>query len=86
MKDSQKKGMGAVSGGQRIDDHSFWAGGPGKDSVLPDGPHKTKPTTSAEGAGSLKKYEDTTEAIRATQVESSKKAKAHQGRLPQYRH
>ena len=30
------------SGGQRIDDHSFWAGKKGKDSVFPDGPHKTK--------------------------------------------
>jgi hypothetical protein len=86
MKDSQKKGMGAASGGQKIDDHSFWAGGRGKDSVLPDGPYKTKSESSAEGAGSLMKYEDTTERIKAAQVEAVKKVKGHQGRLPQYRH
>ncbi len=49
------------SGGQRIDDHSFWAGGASKASVFPDGPHKEKEYSSAEGAGSLPKYEDTTE-------------------------
>lgn len=85
MEDSQKKGMGAKSGGQKIDDHSFWAGGKGKDSVFPDGPHKTKGESSAEGAGSLMKYEDTTERIKAAQVEAVKKVKGHQGRLPQYR-
>jgi len=53
--------------GRRIDDHSFWAGGPGKNSVLPDGPHKTKPETSAVGAGSVMRYEDTTERIKGTQ-------------------
>jgi len=85
MVDSQKKGMGAASGGRRIDDHSFWAGSKGKDSVFPDGPHKTKAESSAEGAGSLMRYEDTTERIKAAQVEAVKKVKAHQGRLPQYR-
>jgi hypothetical protein len=65
------------SGGQRIDDHSFWAGKKGKDSVFPDGPHKTKEESSAEGAGSLSKYEDTTEEIRAAQVMAEKKVKAH---------
>lgn len=84
MEDSQKKGKG-MSGGQRIDDHSFWAGGKGKASVFPDGPHKAKMESSAEGAGSLMKYEDTTEAIRSAQVEGTKKTKAHQGRLAQYR-
>lgn len=84
MEDSQKKGMGAVSGGQRIDDHSFWAGRGSNGSVFPMGA-KVKNESSAEGAGSLKKYEDTTERIKAAQVEGSKKAKAHQGRLPQYR-
>jgi FtsZ-interacting cell division protein ZipA len=73
------------SGGQRIDDHSFWAGKKGKDSVFPDGPHKTKDESSAEGSGSVMKYEDTTEAIKAAQVEGSKKVKAHQGKLAQYR-
>lgn len=84
MEDSQKKGMGTVSGGQRIDDHSFWAGRGSNGSVFPMGA-KVKNESSAEGAGSLKKYEDTTERIKAAQVEGSKKAKAHQGRLPQYR-
>lgn len=64
------------SGGRRIDDHSAWMGGPGKHSVLPDGPHKVKPEMSAQGAGSLGKYEDTTEAIRSTQMAGDSKIKA----------
>lgn len=85
MVDSQKQGSSFPSGGRRIDDHSFWAGGKGAASVFPDGPHKVKMESSAEGAGNLPKYEDNTEAIRAAQVEGSKKVRAHQGRLPQYR-
>jgi len=85
MEDSQKKGSGVVSGGQRIDDHSFWAGSGSKGSVFPDGPHKVKMESSAEGAGSLPKYEDTTEAIRSAQVMGTKKVKGHQGRLPEWR-
>ena len=81
--DDSRKGS-FKSGGQRIDDHSFWAGAKGKDSVFPDGPHKTKNESSAEGAGSVMKYEDTTEAIKMAQVAGEKKAKAHQGKLPQY--
>jgi hypothetical protein len=73
------------SGGQKIDDHSFWAGSKGKDSVFPDGPHKCKDESSAEGSGSVTKYEDTTEAIRAGQVEGSKKVKAHPMKQPNYR-
>jgi len=64
------------SGGQRIDDHSFWAGGKSKDSVFPKGVH-TKDESSAEGSGSVMKYEDTTEAIREQQVKGSKKIKEH---------
>ncbi len=60
---------------RRIDDHKFWAGGKGKDTVFPDGPHKTKDESSAEGAGSLMHYEDHTEAIRATQEHQTKKIK-----------
>lgn len=82
--DSQKHGK-AASGGRRIDDHSFWAGNKEKDSVFPDGPHKVKNESSAESAGSEMKYQDTTEAIRAAQMENTRKAKAHQGKLPQYR-
>ena len=73
------------SGGQRVDDHSFWAGAKGKDSVFPDGPHKTKDESSAEGAGSVMKYEDTTMAIKAAQVEGSKKIKARPMKEPGYR-
>ncbi len=73
------------SGGQRIDDHSFWAGKASKDSRFPDGPHKTKDESSAEGAGSVPKYEDTTEAIKAAQVAAVGKVKGHQGKLPMYR-
>lgn len=65
------------SGGQRIDNHSFWAGAKGKDSVFPDGPHKTKEETSAEGAGNVPRYEDTTETIREYQVKAVKKIKSH---------
>ena len=49
-----------MAGGQRIDDHSFWAGSKSKDSVFPKGVH-TKDESSAEGAGSEMDYEDTTE-------------------------
>jgi hypothetical protein len=64
------------SGGQRIDDHSFWAGTPGKNSRFPDGA-KTKTESSAEGAGSLSMYEDTTEKIREQQMMGDKKIKSH---------
>lgn len=72
-------------GGQRIDDHGFWAGSKGKDSVFPDGPHKTKAESSAEGDGHLSKYEDTTEAIRSGQEMGTKKSKGHAQR-PGYRY
>jgi len=84
MVDSQKMGS-AKSAGQRIDDHSFWAGAKGKSSVFPDGPHKTKDESSAEGSGSLMKYEDTTQAIKATQVESVKQVKSKPMKQPGYR-
>ncbi len=84
MADSQKMGI-ASSGGQRIDDHSFWAGSRNKASVFPDGPHKEKQYMSAEGAGSEMNYQDTSEKIKSSQDEATRKAKAHQGKLPQYR-
>ena len=61
----------------RIDDHKWWGGSKGKDSVFPDGPHKTKAEMSAEGAGGLSHYEDTTEEIRSQQEHGIKKAKGH---------
>jgi len=75
MKDSQKEGR-ASSGGQRIDDHSFWAGGKSKNSVLSEGV-KHKGESSAEGAGSLMKYEDSTEAIKSQQNMGKAKIKGH---------
>ncbi len=74
MADSQKMASKVASGGQRIDNHSFWAGKPGKDSRFPDGAH-TKDESSAEGAGSLMSYEDTTEKIKASQEKA--KGKIH---------
>ena len=62
-----------MAGGQRIDDHSFWAGSKGKASVFPDGPHQEKDESSAEGVGGLADYEDTTEKIKAAQVLAKKK-------------
>jgi len=82
--DSQKQGR-ASSGGQRIDDHSTPFGSRSKASVFPDGPHKEKMYSSAEGAGSNLNYQDTSEKIKASQEEAVKKVKGHQGRLPQYR-
>lgn len=62
--------------GRRIDDHGFWAGGKSKGSVFPEGVH-TKNESSAEGAGHLNRYQDTTEEIRHSQVEAENKAKKH---------
>lgn len=62
--------------GRKIDDHSFWAGSKSKGSVFPEGVHH-KMESSAEGAGALGKYEDTTEAIRSQQEMGIRKAKAH---------
>lgn len=77
MKDSQKEGRSMPSGGQKIDDHSFWAGGRSAGSVFPDGPHKVKMESSADGAGNLPRYQDTTEEIKKTQVHGIGKVKAH---------
>jgi len=81
--DDDRKGS-FKSGGQRIDDHSFWAGGKSKGSVFPMGVH-VKDESSAEGAGNVMKYEDTTEAIRAGQVKGSEKIKSHPMKQPNYR-
>jgi len=62
--------------GQRIDDHKWWAGSPGKDSRFPDGA-KTKDESSAEGFGALMHYEDTTEAIKSQQMMNKKKVHSH---------
>jgi len=84
MAGSGQRARGEASGGQRIDDHSFWAGKGANGSVFPMGA-KTKNESSAEGAGSVMKYEDTTERIKSAQEMGVKKVKGHQGRLPEYR-
>lgn len=84
MADSQKQGKSFPSGGQRIDDRSFWAGSGSNGSVFPMGA-KTKDESSAEGAGNVMKYEDTTEAIKASQVAGVGKIKAHPMKQPGYR-
>lgn len=63
--------------GRKIDDHSFWAGGPSKGSPLPDGGAKVKHESSAEGFGNLGKYEDTTEAIKSQQMMNKSKVHGH---------
>lgn len=70
--------------GQKINDHSAWCGKSSKESPLPMG-CKMKQFNSAEGAGEVMKYEDTTEAIKAGQMEGNKKIKAHPMKQPNYR-
>lgn len=72
-----------MSGGQKINDHSFWGGRSSADSVLPMGT-KHRSESSAEGAGNLSNYEDITEAIRASQVKSKAKIAGHASR-PMFR-
>lgn len=71
--------------GRKINDHSSWMGKGSNGSVFPMGA-KVKNESSAEGAGSLMKYEDTTEAIKATQVESVKQLKSKPMKQPGYRY
>jgi hypothetical protein len=64
-----------MSRAQRIDDHSSWIGKRGKDSVFPDGPHKVKTETSAEGSGKVGEYDQTTEDIKRDQSAGDSKIK-----------
>lgn len=61
---------------QRIDDHSFWAGKGGKESVFPKGAH-TKSVNDVEGSGHLSRYEDTEQAISSAQKMGVRKAESH---------
>lgn len=61
--------------GRKINDHSSWIGAGSKGSVFPQGV-KTKMESSAEGAGSLDRYEDTTETIKSQQDMTIRKAKS----------
>lgn len=72
-----------MAGGQKINDHSFWAGGRSKESVFPMN-SKMKQYSSAEGAGAEMDYEDTTEKIKSQQQMGVAKAKSHQTK-PGYR-
>lgn len=64
------------SGGMRIDDHANWTGKAKSGDVFADGA-KTKDYSSAMGAGSLSKYEDTSEEIKATQEKCQGKIREH---------
>jgi hypothetical protein len=61
---------------KRIDDHSFWAGKGSDGSVFPMGA-KTKMESSADGAGGLNEYWDTTEKIKGRQEMGQSKIKSH---------
>lgn len=61
---------------RRIDDHSFWAGGSSKASIFPEGV-KTKSFSSAEGAGELRRYEETSDEIQRAQEMAERKVKSH---------
>ncbi|CAB4164551.1 hypothetical protein UFOVP816_45 [uncultured Caudovirales phage] len=67
--------------GMRIDDHKFFAGS--GSPKFPKGVH-TKDYSSAEGAGKVSSYEDTTEAIKEQQVKGKGKVQSHPMK-PSYR-
>ena len=60
--------------GRKIDDHAFWAG-KGREYPLPM-ESKMKRVESAEGAGSVARYEDTNEEIVKTQRAGDSKIKS----------
>ncbi len=62
--------------GKRIDDHSSWIGGGDKGSVFPSG-NKVRMESSANGAGELDNYYDTSEKIKERQEMSDKKIKSN---------
>lgn len=68
--------------GMKINDHSFFAGS--GSPRFPKGVH-TKDYSSAEGAGAVSKYEDTTEAIKEGQQAGDRKIKSHPMKQPNYR-
>lgn len=70
-----------MSGGQSINDHKFFAGS--GSPKFPKGVHE-KEYSSAEGAGAVSQYEDTTEKIKESQVKGIGKAKSH-AQKPGYR-
>ena len=73
MHDSQKHGKGH-SGGRKIND---MGGMPHSSDMAMKSKTHLKHFSSADSAGSVMKYEDTTEAIRSTQERGEAKAKSH---------
>jgi hypothetical protein len=73
--------QGVLMGGMKITDHKFFAG-----SGSPKFPigNKTKDYSSAEGAGAVGEYEDTSEKIKGQQDTGIRKAESHKQK-PQYR-
>lgn len=65
-----------MSRAMKINDRSSWIGGASKGSVFPEGV-KLKAESSANGAGELSNYQDTTEAIKAKQMAGEAKIKSH---------
>lgn len=66
-----------MAGGRRIDDHSNWVGAHGKHAPLPEVGGKMKQEVSAEGAGHLGEYEDTTSELKRQQEMGVSKAHKH---------
>jgi len=64
-----------MSKAQRIDDHKAWMGSRGKGVPLPM-ESKMKEERSAEGAGKLGEYDQTTEDIRRDQMSGEGKLKS----------
>ena len=73
MHDSQKMGKGR-SGGRKIND---MGGMPHSSDMAMKSKTHCKSYSSADSAGSVMKYEDTTEAIRSVQEKGESKAKGH---------
>lgn len=64
------------AGGMRIDDHKSFAGSRSEQTIAPMGV-KFRSESSAEGAGSMNRYEDTSATIKEQQNAGISKAKAH---------
>lgn len=76
MSGSGQRASGQKSGGMRIDDHKFFAGGVDKEVVMPRGVHM-KGEADADGMGELMNYEDSAEKIRGQQELGVRKQKGH---------
>jgi len=84
MKGSGQRAHGERSGGRRIDDHSFFAGGSTKESPLPLNTSR-KSFPHSEGAGQVMDYQDHESKIHSNQERADSQTRKHQGRLPEYR-